>query len=166
MSKASYFSFLTEKVYNSNLNDAVCYELLSVPFTWDENIITDANRADDGLSLRSLFYYDEHDISGMCDSPCSVLEMLVAMSIRIEMDIMGEPGDDHPGRWFELMMKNLRIGRYTPVNDALMKIDIWLHREYEANGVGSLFPLREFPGDQRDLPIWDQMSFYLSERRQ
>lgn len=145
----------------------LCFFLLNEPFYWDENMISDANRAEDGKSLRHLYLRERGEVSGMTDEPCSVLEMLVAFALRIELDIMGEPGADNPGRWFHLMLENLGISSCSNgnMNKRLVTyhIDTWMWREFTPRGHGSLFPLREYPGDQRELPIWDQMNFYLNE---
>ena len=145
--------------------------LLDDDFTW--LIPLDENRAVDGIELRYLYAR----ISGVNDASivqktedtkaCSVLEMLVALSRRIERDITGTPGDDHPERWFWEFMHNLGIDDQN--NDAFddnyitMVIDTWLMRRFRRNGLGSPFPLDEPFGDQRRKEIWVQMQSYLNE---
>ena len=41
-------------------------------------------------------------------------------------------------------------------------LNVWLDRLYDEHGNGSLFPLREYYGDCRNLDIWGQMMRYLS----
>ena len=64
---------------------------------------------------------------GLC--PQVVLEVLVALSRRIEIEIMGEPGNDHIEKWFWIMLSNLgvmvRDDRYDPKNID-KKLDILL----------------------------------------
>lgn len=163
--QAAYLSYLKEKVgmdtysYDTLLNFLLHYE-----FWWC--LESDGNRAVDGIELRTLYSNETGLSSGMGEEPCSVLEMFVALSLRIEQDVTGEPGDDHPEIWFATMLANLDIlksnqdfsTRYT--SDVL---DRWMGRNYGADGSGSLFPLRRCSEDQRLIPIWDQLAWYINE---
>ena len=56
----------------------------------------DADRAEDGINLRYRFGYENGYESAMIAScldnrPCSVLEMMVALAIKIEEQIMDDP---------------------------------------------------------------------------
>lgn len=128
-------------------------------------IPNDANRAEDGLSLRyrfSLSFSDE-----VPDGPCSVLEMMVALAIRCEEDIADDPKvGDRTGQWFWGMIVSLGLGamideRY---DEELAKDIIYrfLDREYEPDGHGGLFTIRGIDCDLRKVEIWDQMCWYLN----
>ena len=171
MNREEYFNYLTDKV---NKGKAAYRFLLAylfdTPFTWSYKIPTDANRAKDGLLLRDHYANETGDYLLYSDrvEHCNVLEMLVALSIRIEEDIMAEPGSEHPEYWFWEMIRNLGLNAATDrvFNEELVKeaVDIWLSRSYEANGNGGLFPLHHSKKDQRLISIWDQMNLYLTEK--
>ena len=119
----------------------------------------DKNRVSDGLELRSEF---EDRFLATVDGPVSCLEVLIALSRRIEIEIMGEPGNDHYEKWFWIMIKNLELDEFTDdnydqgfVNE---KLDIWLRRKFKSNGKGSIFPTYKTGNDQRDIDIWYQNS--------
>ena len=133
----------------------------------------DSDRASDGRRLRYRFGnhmgYSEFDIRKALDSifPCSVLEMMIALAIRIEEDIMdnAEIGD-RTNQWFWIMIVNLGLGdmmddRYDEehVEEVLNR---FLDREYEPNGKGGLFYIRNARRDVRNLEIWYQMCEYLN----
>lgn len=125
----------------------------------------DANRAHDGLDLRDQFCYEaglDLDIS----SPCSVLEMMIALSIRCETDVMYNPAaGDRTYIWFWLMIENLGLSDMDDqaydrriVNDILMN---FLNRTYDTDGKGSLFYVPGTRGMQHE-EIWYQMNTFLS----
>ena len=137
--------------------------LSNVEYVWDLSMHSDANRAADGLAIRKLYLSDADDTK-----PCSVLEMLTALSFRIERDITGEPGNDHPEHWFWEMLDNLGLLEYTDdhydEDEVDTTLDIWMNREYRMDGRGGLFPVRYALYDMRDLPIWEQFALYLNEK--
>ena len=171
MNQQEYFDWLVDQIggqHHFRYKELLSY-LFDYEFTWSYKIPTDANRAKDGQYLRTVYANETHDYLTHTDAkePCNVLEMLVALAIRIENDITGEPGNDHPERWFWEMIKNLGIYhmtdgrcRYDTINRSL---DRWMDRSYNADGGGGLFPLRRTKRDQRLVPIWDQMNEYLNE---
>ena len=64
----------------------------------------DRNRALDGLALR-----DKYGYSGDPDEePCTVLEMLIALSLRIENQFMTNYDEgDRTSMWFWIMITNI-----------------------------------------------------------
>lgn len=171
MNREEYFEYLKGQISMGVIRhqNLLAY-LFDTPFTWSYKIPTDANRAKDGMFLRDRYANETGDYLLYSDrlEPCSILEMLVALSIRIEEDIMAEPGEEKPEKWFWEMIKNL--GLY-PATDKVYREDLvegvvkaWLSRSYEANGNGGLFPLHHPKKDQRLCSIWDQMNFYLNEK--
>lgn len=128
----------------------------------------DANRAEDGIDLRYRFIWehDYPDITEYLDGPCSVLEMMVALAIRCEENIMDNPDvGNRTGQWFWGMITNLGLGSMTDERfdeeRARDIIDIFLNREYEPNGKGGLFTVRNCDSDLRDVEIWYQLCWYL-----
>ena len=76
----------------------------------------DADRAEDGINLRYRFGYENGYESAMIasyldDRPCSVLEMMVALSMKMEEQIMDDPDiGDRTSVWFWKMIDNLGLG--------------------------------------------------------
>lgn len=135
------------------------------PFIWPCAIHMDENRAGDGVMLR---YYFKEETGIPCEeySDCSVLEMLVSLSERID-DIAGEPGEQHYYKWFHEMLRNLQLDSEDDENFSAMRASAILNnfmvRNIYPDGAGGLFPLRQPYEDQRELSIWDQMSCYINE---
>lgn len=133
----------------------------------------DSNRADDGVSLRYRFA-----LSGGCDfilgddiynyitGPCSVFEMILALAIRCEENIMDDTAfGDRTGQWFWGMINNLGLGAMSDDRfDRIFvdeSIERFLNRKYEADGHGGLFTVRNCDRDLRDMEIWFQLCYYL-----
>lgn len=137
----------------------------------------DSNRIQDGVSLRYK-YAEEHDIhqdvidSLYDNSTCSVLEMMVGLAYRMEDQFMsdGEYGD-RTITWLWVMLKSM--GLYY-INDDVYSEDpdqfnaiienivlIFLSREYEPDGTGSLFKIPNCQVDLRDTEIWSQMCMFI-----
>ena len=130
----------------------------------------DKNRDLDGYFLREEFLFDHgYDVRrDIWEGPRSCLEVLVALSKRIETEITGELGNDHIERWFWVMLENLGLLRYAEGRYDSEKVDeildVWLCRKFESNGHGSIFPLEKVTLDQREIDIWYQMQLYLDEK--
>lgn len=175
-----YFDWMYDLVCNSKRFSRRSYRLLlgylhHRVFTY--MIDMDSNRAEDGIDLRDRFAY-EYEQQYHCDramileclgsSRCSVLEMLVALSIRCEEHIM-EDSDigDRTSEWFWGMLDNLGLGsmddRRFNERRAREIIDIFLNREYEPDGRGGLFTIENCRYDLRTIDIWYQMNWYLNE---
>lgn len=136
-------------------------KLFRTPFRW--SVANDDNRAADGLELRTAF-----DSNYIFDGrPCSCLEMLLALSIRCDRDVMGEPDRPKETKLFWIMLKNLGLDseddRYFDdiyVKEVLKK---WLDRDYDRRGYGGIFCVKNDVRDQRKLEIWGQMHEFLEE---
>ena len=172
--ESDYFHWLLELV---GADDQDYYPLFrklhDIEFTW--SVANDDNRAADGVNLRYDYISEENlrlDSCGLdLNRPCSVLEMLIGLSVRIERDVIGEPGNDQTAKWFWIMIENLSLDRqhvsyFDPkfVDEIVQKM---LKRDYEKDGFGCLFP-PEKQDEKQDLrlkkqEIWYQMSYYLEE---
>ena len=128
----------------------------------------DENRASDGISLRYKYCCTNEceDLEGYLTGPCSVLEMMVAMSIRIEHLMASTSKGDRTAQWFWGMIANLGLGSMCDsnynewlVNDAITR---FLNREYDRNGKGGLFTIKGWNRDARDAEIWHQLMAYLN----
>lgn len=164
-----YFEWLVKMAGNYQEYAKLLNRLYNIEYIWDPRIETDANRADDGLGLRLLYSAEVRSEFKFSLRPCSVLEMLLGLSHRIEIDIMGEPGKDNIYRWFWVMIHNLGLDPMT--NDFFDEMYVdhvignWLSRNIDPEtGKGGIFPVNgRMHEDQRKLPIWEQMGEYLSQ---
>ena len=132
------------------------------------SISMDANREGDGIDLRYRFSldYDQEDALCYLTGPCTVLEMMIALAIRCEETIMDDPNvGNRTGQWFWEMVKNL--GLKTMIDTRFDEVYVdeiierFLDREYEPNGEGGLFVIRNCDYDLRDVEIWYQLCWYL-----
>jgi hypothetical protein len=93
--------------------------------------------------------------------------MMIALAIRCEESITDDPRKgDRTGQWFWGMVRNLGLGgMYNDIFDAQIADDIierFLDREYEPDGRGGLFTIRDCDCDLRDAEIWHQLCWYLN----
>ncbi len=172
-----YFNWLCKLVSNEQYTRGYSYQKLFAYLdcvAFDYTIGMDGNRDSDGIDLRYRFgnenRYEPSMIASILDvRPCSVFEMMIALAIRCEETIMNNPDDDYgPDKWFWLMLENLGLesmNDYTyDENYAGMIVHRFLSREYERNGEGGLFVVKNKPNvDLRDVEIWCQMCWYLDE---
>jgi hypothetical protein len=165
-----YFNWLCEQIDNGRYAKGVSYDKLlahlhNIEFTWF--IPYDDNRADDGVQLRRRYAISQDDmtLTRYIKGPCSVLEMMVALSKRCE-EIMDDAAfGNRIGQWFWGMIHNLGL---TPMSDSKFDVEYvddivarFLNREYEPNGRGGLFTVKNCDTDMRTVEIWCQLSWYL-----
>ena len=132
----------------------------------------DGNRADDGIDLRYRFGYENGysnaEVALYLDvTPCSVLEMMVAMAFRCEEHIMSDPDiGDRTSIWFWDMVNSLGLGDMVNDNFDIDRadyiIDCFLNRKYSRNGEGGLFTVPNCARDMRTVELWAQMNWYLN----
>lgn len=168
--REQYFNWMYDMVFTKRTPSYVrlLRYLNSQEFTY--NIRLDGNRADDGLYLRYRFKQENHlravDVDRCLTGKCSVLEMMVALCLRIEEDIMDDPvKGNRIHKWFHVMLKSLGL---LDMDDAYFDerytdkvITRFLNREYEPNGAGGLFRIKDCPYDLRSVEIWYQMCWYF-----
>lgn len=145
--------------------------LYDIPFNY--TIAMDGNRAEDGVDLRYRFGYerglDNSEVADcLDDKDCSVLEMMVALSIRCEEHIMDNPDiGDRTGKWFLDMIVNLGLEKMTDDRFDKRYVERILHRflnrEYGRNGDGGLFTVHHSRIDMRSVEIWYQAMWHLDE---
>ena len=149
--------------YRKLLNHLHCIEFMP-------SLEMDENRAEDGIELRYRFahdYLEDDDAEYELTGGCSMLEMMLALSIRCEETIMDDPTiGDRTAQWFWGMIMNLGLGgmydknfdrRY--VEEVIQR---FLDRDYEPDGTGGLFTVRNFEYDMRTIEIWHQLCGYLN----
>lgn len=166
-----YFNWLYDYVCKGRVHNKLSYNKLfillhNIEFTF--SIPNDINRAKDGVDLRYRFSldYGDHTIVDILDGPCSVLEMMIALAIRCEESIMDDTMyGDRTGQWFWSMMSNLDIGYMDDevFNKQIVEDRIYnfLDRNYDPDGKGGLFYIKDCEEDLRDYEIWTQLCWYL-----
>ena len=133
----------------------------------------------DGIRIRKIFYGSfirstdsqrrgAAEVEDMGAWPVSVLEILVALADRFAEDVMGDdPDRDIFKKLFWQMLTNLGIMRFkgTRLDKGRICtiIEIWISRDFEPDGGGSPFPLKNPPADQRRVEIWNQICHYIDE---
>lgn len=130
----------------------------------------DSNRAADGVDLRYRFahgYLGDDDAEYCITGPCSVLEMMLALAIRCEENIMDDPTmGDRTAQWFWVMIGSLGLGGMYDTNFDICEVEHivnrFLDRDYEPNGSGGLFTVKNFDYDMRTIEIWHQLCEYLN----
>lgn len=168
----AYFEWIFNLVCGSRFGRGPSYRKLLMHLHNTEFIFTlsrDGNRADDGVNLRYRFSFDYDGVENADDyisGPCSVLEMMVALAIRCEENIMDDPGvGDRTGQWFWGMIANLGLSAMDDIrfDKALVNdiLDKFLNREYEADGRGGLFRIKHCDQDLRKVEIWYQLCWFL-----
>lgn len=159
-------SIIFNKEYSVDTYNNLFMDLFTYDFTWPRSIPGDSNRAEDGLQLRHNL--EAPDI--LKDKPCSILEMLIALSIRIEDEWMHNRDEgNRTSQWFWEMIVNMGLGsqndrNYDPayVNAC---IERFLRRAYEPNGSdGGIFVLNNPRRDLRHVEIWYQAMWWLTEQ--
>lgn len=131
----------------------------------------DIRRGADGLELRNHFasvsnVSNEKFIQDIGYTSCSMLEMMVALSLRME-DIMADQVGNRTNIWFKRMLYSLGLYEMTDDNfnqEYIMNcINKFKNVDYEYNGKGGLFTLNQPTQDIRKLEIWNQMNLYIVE---
>lgn len=139
-------------------------DLESTPFYSLVNF--DENRALDGLALRREY----ENVTGVeaPQGPCSVLEVIIGLARRMGF-ILFDPDedvatDDTIEKCFWELIDNLGLKPIWTSEENIELINLWLSRNFQKNGVGSPFPLRNSIKDQRNVELWYQMQAYLAEK--
>lgn len=185
-----YFAWLKRQinfnyrhVRNSNAPqfETLMDALWNKPFPWV--VSYDENRIQDGLELRYLFLQDADyhasfeemgarygnevmvpSVGEFRGKPCRILEVIVALSRRLEF----QEGSD-AGWWAWRLIVNLDLHKMKDPLSRLKQrrldeaLDTLIWRTYDRDGSGGFFPLAHPDDDQRKVEIWYQMAAYLAE---
>lgn len=168
-----YFRWMTDIVCHGRFSERISYNKLlvylhSTEFKW--SLPMDRNRSEDGIDLRYRFAYQhpalDNDVERYLHGPCSVLEMMIALAIRCEETIMDDPRKgDRTQQWFWGMIASLGLASmHDDIFDRRFvdyTVNRFLDRDYEPNGKGGLFTIRNCDKDLRNVEIWYQLNWYL-----
>lgn len=163
-----YFNWMYDRVCGDSFRNQMSYRKL-LKYLYDRDFVfldrMDENRAIDGVDLR--YRHDKETARELSDKPCSVLEMMIALSIRCENDIMSDMKyGDRTNKWFWGMIGNMSLHNMSDsefnIRMVRHRIDILLRREYDPDGRGGLFTVKHCSYDLTNVEIWYQMNWYLN----
>lgn len=165
---SEYLQWLMELTGMDNPNESYLFlasTLFKTPFI--SYIDFDTNRIADGRQLRIEYEQTcRYTLEDKNEFVCSVFEVLLALSRRMEMQTDIQAID-----WFWNLLENLNLHHYTdkqyydnggPVEISNI-LDRWIERKYHRSGRMGVFPLNYTKNDQRDVELWYQMQSYLKE---
>lgn len=177
----AYFEWIYDWATHDRVPDSLACRKMMHRFFEAEFFYTvkwDENRERDGKGLRFRFAQITDLSSKMRLSPsglasyidrvmgyCSLLEVMVVLSCRMEEDYMDNPqlGYRAPG-WFCDMTLSMGLGRVPDIWYEQDRVDkaiyVTLNRLYKPNGQGGLFHIRNADRDMRDVELWGQMLEY------
>lgn len=164
-----YLRWMMGKVGLDVCYQAVCMRMNSTDFI--PFVGNDDNRAADGIDLRYKYetetgFYPE----GYEDKPCSIFEMMVALALRCDEDVMYDPEvGERVDLWFWEMFTTLGLEEfegneldYDIIDDILERLN---DRTYDFDGRnGGMFVMNNPPEDLRDVELWYQMMYWLNEK--
>lgn len=161
----TYYDWLKDQVElfdNRGRSDALLCELHSI--TYIPMLTLDKNRECDGLELRDIYdkEYDGYEVTFQVDTPCSMLEFLVALARRMNY-IYARDNENTTSRMFWLMINNVGLSINSTEEEINRTMERIIRRDYGANGEGNLFPLKMPRDNQRNVEVWYQMNQYLIE---
>lgn len=172
MNQEKYFDWLCSWVCDHKRSKRKYYYLLKLLFETDFIYLKqfDMNRAIDGEDLRYRF----RDETGLevfdpgFKTQCRVLEMLVALSIRIQNDYMDNPIDgDQTSRWFWDMIFNLELlefdNAHYDYDTAYYRLMRFLTCKYDYDGRGGLFTIQDPDMPVYDMEIWTQADIWVDQ---
>jgi hypothetical protein len=128
----------------------------------------DSNRVGDVAELKlnymTMMRIDPRDEDRLTMPDASIFEILVSLAQRMEYQT-GLPIQV----CFGIFLENLGLRSCADDNFeanrqvAVRVIDRLNNRLYRPNGQGGLFPLSNPRGDQRQVELWYQLAFYMTE---
>ena len=157
-----YFHWLLKFIGNGFCRKNSYFELLkylfNTEFCW--SIPMDENRAADGIELRRRFVMecdeDEEASYVYLYGPASVLEVLIALSIKMEYIARGSIELSKASQWFWGMIKNLGIfDCYDGCFDE-EKVKYLVNELFDWQSSVSIFPYK-------DGELWNQAMRFLTE---
>lgn len=177
--RVKYFKYLYSIVNKGEYKTVPYIHLFQymydTPFSY--TIWKDESRAEDAMDMRNRFiekYHISEEDAKIVGNPAgyintvSVLEVLIAMCVRVETRIMrNEDLGDRTSEFFWNIMSSLGIAH---LNDELFDssvveaaMDRFINRTYEPNGVNGPFYIENPRDDLRKVDLWYQFMWYLAE---
>lgn len=142
-------------------------QMFTTKFLW--LVPRDENRLEDGKALRHVFLREQGIVlrgreRDWVEIECSFLELVVGLAHRLEF----EAGGTVP-YWFWKLLENIELRGYHdglryPEDEVEAILYSVMFRQYNRQGEGGFFPLREPCDDQRGIELWYQLSAYVLEQ--
>lgn len=166
MFPVDYYYWLTDILHDDYLSSSyqkLLCAMLETEFTW--SVPYDSNRAADGIFLRKQYIKETGDDIDL-NKPCSVLEMLIALCVRCEDELMHDSDlGDRTNVWFWAIIENLGLD---VLDDYEFDCDVFneimcrfLDRKYDKNGHGGAFYVLDSCVDFRKKDLWWQLNAFL-----
>lgn len=152
-------------------------EMNRITFVVDGRVKMDENRVSDAYDMRSRYLmeagYPSYFKTKYLDHiSATVFEVLVALSVRCDKDIMGDP--DFPELtaplWFWIMVGNLNFRADELDSEEQIRrsvdyrCDIFMTRKYSAYGHGGPYLVTNPPKDLRKTDLWMQLQWFCTEK--
>lgn len=156
-----YFHWLLKFIGNGFCRKNSYFELLEYLFNTEYywSIPMDEDRAADGIDLRHRFVVEcDEDVEASyvyLSGPATVLEVLIALSIRMECIARGSIDLAKSGQWFWGMIKCLDIFDCYDGNCDKAKIDYYIAKWLDFESEISIFP-------NKKRELWSQAMEFLS----
>ena len=172
-----YFDWLLQKIHDPEVFPLAIYtrllhRLFELSFFWTNPM--DVSRLDDAVDLRYRFGreegYSQEIIAHYLDMrDPSVLEVMVALAIRMEEHILGDSAyGNRCAEWFWVMMNSMHLPYYDDRHYSEEVVDsivlAMLYHRYSRNGDGGLFTVNvDENTDMRKEDIWYQMMRWINQ---
>ena len=159
-----YFDWLYFQVVKNGSYRKLLSMLHNMEFRY--SVDYDENRAADGVNLRWYYVDDGGDDRILSwKEPCTVLEMLVALAMQMEITMEDPDVDYSMYHWFWMFMSNLDLINMTDDNyDKTYiygRVSMFMDRTYDPDGFGNIICIPNIKEDLRDVEIWCQMCWYM-----
>lgn len=143
--------------------------LFNREFVWSINY--DDNREEDGFDLRRKFAdetgCDPYFWRGLCTDTSSVVEVMIALSVRIDDEVYDPKYGSRTDIWFWEMIKTIglehMIDSCFDEEKCRILVDDLLERRYKKDGNGGLFVTKNDKIDMRKSEIWYQTAIWIEE---
>lgn len=169
--KALYFRWLIDMLDKKMVKkySSLLLHLFKDSFIESKFAPMDVHRARDGIGLRTRFIqenkFSDEQLEELKYDDCSWLEMLIALSIRIDDQLMFDMNlGNRTDKWFWLIIGQMDLDRfdenhynYAKVKD---KLNRFIRRDYENGGKNGIFKCNF---DVRKVEIWYQMHSWFNE---
>ena len=166
----NYISWLIRKIAGRDAKRGSYIKLMMHLYSRDfySPIPLDENRSLDGISLRKKFdnEFGTNLYFELRNKPCSILELMVSLAEKVEVNFFGTMNFDDGIDFFWTMIVNLSLDRMDDIcyDEVYVNgvIDRFLSRNYGPNGEGSLFLyFGNCNFDICNAEIWVQLQQYL-----
>lgn len=167
-----YLNWLFERIDKKQCNkySSLLILLFKYIFSETKECPMDVNRARDGIALRKRFYEETNLISEdmyerMTKDDCTWLEMLIALAIRIDDQMMFDMNlGNRTSEWFWMMLNQMDLDKFDNKHmDEKQVVNIINKlgsRNYDNQGKNGIFKCKN---DVRKVDIWYQMMQYFNE---